>query len=195
MGEAHLLPGQGRRGADRLAGGRRPAGGRAACCWCRRSARRWMPGARAATRARPTSRGGCSSTGSTRTTRSPASACPFRYYFCQREAIETLVWLVEIAGKRDAQKLIQALRRSLQEGPALRQHRVPDHDGRPAADPPLRAGAGRRGRAGPAAGGPAPLRLQDGHRLGQDLGHGDGRRLVPLPQEARAGLGRFRPTS
>jgi type III restriction enzyme len=33
---------------------------------------------------------------------------PFRYYFCQREAIETLVWLVEIAGERDAQKLIQS---------------------------------------------------------------------------------------
>ena len=26
---------------------------------------------------------------------------PFRYYFCQREAIETLVWLVEIAGQHD----------------------------------------------------------------------------------------------
>lgn len=33
---------------------------------------------------------------------------PFRYYFCQREAIETLVWLVEIAGQRDTQRLIQA---------------------------------------------------------------------------------------
>ncbi len=33
---------------------------------------------------------------------------PFRYYFCQREAIETLVWLVEVAGQRDAQKLIQS---------------------------------------------------------------------------------------
>jgi type III restriction enzyme len=33
---------------------------------------------------------------------------PFRYYFCQREAIETLVWLVEIAGERDAQKLIRS---------------------------------------------------------------------------------------
>lgn len=33
---------------------------------------------------------------------------PFRYYFCQREAIETLVWLVEIAGERDAQKMIQS---------------------------------------------------------------------------------------
>ena len=32
---------------------------------------------------------------------------PFRYYFCQREAIETLVWLVEIAGERDVQRLIQ----------------------------------------------------------------------------------------
>lgn len=33
---------------------------------------------------------------------------PFRYYFCQREAIETLVWLTEIAGHRDTQELIQA---------------------------------------------------------------------------------------
>ena len=33
---------------------------------------------------------------------------PFRYYFCQREAIETLVWVVEIVGRRDAQNLIRA---------------------------------------------------------------------------------------
>ncbi len=33
---------------------------------------------------------------------------PFRYYFCQREAIETLVWLVEIGGQRDAKALIEA---------------------------------------------------------------------------------------
>jgi len=33
---------------------------------------------------------------------------PFRYYFCQREAIETLVWLVEIARECDAQNLIQS---------------------------------------------------------------------------------------
>lgn len=33
---------------------------------------------------------------------------PFRYHFCQREAIETLVWLVEIAGARDAQALIKS---------------------------------------------------------------------------------------
>lgn len=32
---------------------------------------------------------------------------PFRYYYCQREAIETLVWLLEIARECDAQKLIQ----------------------------------------------------------------------------------------
>ena len=32
---------------------------------------------------------------------------PFRYYFCQREAIETLVWLVEIAGQQDAKALIE----------------------------------------------------------------------------------------
>ena len=33
---------------------------------------------------------------------------PFRYYFCQREAMETLAWLVEIAGKGDAKDLIQS---------------------------------------------------------------------------------------
>ena len=33
---------------------------------------------------------------------------PFRYYFCQREAIETLVWLSEIAGQHDAKALIKA---------------------------------------------------------------------------------------
>jgi len=32
---------------------------------------------------------------------------PFRYYFCQREAIETLVWLVEIHRHKDAKDLIQ----------------------------------------------------------------------------------------
>jgi type III restriction enzyme len=31
----------------------------------------------------------------------------FRYHFCQREAIETLVYLVEIAGVRDAVKMVQ----------------------------------------------------------------------------------------
>ena len=38
----------------------------------------------------------------------PEFAAPFRYYFCQREAIETLVWLIEIAGQRDAKALINA---------------------------------------------------------------------------------------
>lgn len=37
----------------------------------------------------------------------PGFNSPFRYYFCQREAIETLVWLLEIVGVRDIQKLIQ----------------------------------------------------------------------------------------
>jgi len=32
---------------------------------------------------------------------------PFRYWFGQREAIETLAWLVEAAGKRDARALIE----------------------------------------------------------------------------------------
>ena len=38
----------------------------------------------------------------------PDFAAPFRYYFCQREAIETLVWLIEVAGQTDAKALINA---------------------------------------------------------------------------------------
>lgn len=38
----------------------------------------------------------------------PGFGVPLRYYFCQREAIETLAWLVEIAGQRDAWELIEA---------------------------------------------------------------------------------------
>ena len=36
----------------------------------------------------------------------PGFPAPFRYYFCQREAIETLVWLIEIAGQRDTKALL-----------------------------------------------------------------------------------------
>jgi len=45
---------------------------------------------------------------------------PFRYYFCQREAIETLVWLVEIAGQRDAKTLIKAYGKVVQRDLASR---------------------------------------------------------------------------
>ena len=38
----------------------------------------------------------------------PGYDVPFRYYFCQREAIETLAWLVEVAGHRDTKALIEA---------------------------------------------------------------------------------------
>lgn len=37
----------------------------------------------------------------------PGFGAPFRYYFCQREAIETLVWLAEVVGVRDVKQLIQ----------------------------------------------------------------------------------------
>lgn len=33
---------------------------------------------------------------------------PFRYWFCQREAIETLAWLIEVDGRLDTQELIKA---------------------------------------------------------------------------------------
>ena len=38
----------------------------------------------------------------------PGFDVPFRYYFCQREAIETLAWLVEVADRRDTKGLIEA---------------------------------------------------------------------------------------
>ena len=58
-------------------------------------------------------------------------AVPFRYHFCQREAIETLVWLVEVAGHRGRAGADRGLRRGLPEGPVHQEHRVPDHmDGR-----------------------------------------------------------------
>jgi type III restriction enzyme len=38
----------------------------------------------------------------------PGFGAPFRYYFCQREAMETLAWLVEIAATRDAADLIRS---------------------------------------------------------------------------------------
>ncbi len=38
----------------------------------------------------------------------PGFEAPFRYYFCQREAMETLAWLVEIAAKQDAEDLIRS---------------------------------------------------------------------------------------
>lgn len=33
---------------------------------------------------------------------------PFRFYFCQREAIETLIWLIEVARQRDSQELVKS---------------------------------------------------------------------------------------
>ncbi|MBW2108914.1 MAG: DEAD/DEAH box helicase family protein [Deltaproteobacteria bacterium] len=38
----------------------------------------------------------------------PGFGVPFRYYFCQREAMETLAWVVEIASKADAADLIRS---------------------------------------------------------------------------------------
>ena len=38
----------------------------------------------------------------------PGFPVPLRYHFCQREAIETLAWLVEIADSKDAAVLVQA---------------------------------------------------------------------------------------
>ncbi len=40
----------------------------------------------------------------------------FHYHFCQREAIETLVWLVEILGQKDVKALIEAYGTIVQKG-------------------------------------------------------------------------------
>ena len=39
---------------------------------------------------------------------------PFRYYFGQREAIETLIWLVEVAGIRDSKPLVETFAKIFQ---------------------------------------------------------------------------------
>ena len=135
------------------------------------------------------------STGSTRTTRSPGFAVPFRYYFCQREAIETLVWLVEIAGIATRRRSIQASRDEVYKRDLFTDNIVfqTTMDGRRQLRryvPELDARACRTCRRESAA-----LRFQDGHRLGQDLGDRDGCGLVTLPQEARPGFGRFPQTS
>ena len=119
----------------------------------------------------------------------PGFGIPFRYYFCQREAIETLVWLVEIAGQRDARKLIEAhatifkkdlftknitFQTTMNGRRQLRRY-VPELETNGVQDLP-----------------PEDLRrfrLQDGHRFRQDLGDGHGHRLGSLPQAAGAGLG------
>jgi hypothetical protein len=106
---------------------------------------------------------------------------PFRYYFCQREAIETLVWLVEIAGQRDAQKLSKHMRMFKKRSSTTSFQTTMD---------------GRRQIRRPWSwieGVQPPARkfgacLQDGHRLRQDDGHGHGHCLVALPPEEGAGL-------
>ncbi len=46
----------------------------------------------------------------------PGFPVPFRYHFCQREAMETLVWLVEIAGLLDTKVLIERYAKVFQSG-------------------------------------------------------------------------------
>ena len=73
-----------------LAGLRRSRACSSSCRWSTRSARGSRRGARPAIRASPASPDGCSSTGTT-----PSNARTRRFFFCQLEAIETLIWLAE----------------------------------------------------------------------------------------------------
>ncbi len=74
---------------------------------CRPSARKSKRGARAATRASPTRRAFCSTTGST-----PITGCAdgrkFAYHHSQREAIETLIYLYEVAKVRRHKALVES---------------------------------------------------------------------------------------
>ena len=83
----------------------------------------------------------------------------FRYYFCQREAIETLIYLNEV-------RRLDYL---------SRHGRVRRPDAR-------NRGSGHHRRRRPLE----PLCLQDGDRLRQDQGHEPGHRLELLPRSARA---------
>ena len=64
----------------------------------------------------------------------PGFGTPFRYYFCQREAMETLVWLVEIAAKGDARDLIDSYAEVYQKRPFFQEYCLSDHHGRPPSD-------------------------------------------------------------
>ena len=119
----------------------------------------------------------------------PGFDAPFHYYFCQREAVETLVWLAEIAGERDTKALIEAhgtifrkdlLSKSIEfqttmDGRRQLRRYVPELDSTGVQDLP-----------------PKDLRrfaFKMATGLGKDLGHGNGRRLGPIPQATRARLG------
>ena len=52
---------------------------------------------------------------------------PFRYWFCQREAIETLIYLIEIVGNRDATDLIANYAESIPARLTLKVHQVPHY--------------------------------------------------------------------
>jgi len=66
-----------------------------------------MPGARRTTRAPPTPRGGCFQYWFEEDHLLPSGEA-FRFYFCQREAVETLVYLYEVEQRRDVAELVQA---------------------------------------------------------------------------------------
>ena len=102
---------------------------------------------------------------------------PFRYHFCQREAVETIAWLVEIVGEHDTQKLIQAyatiFKKDLftdniefstrMDGQRRLRRYVPELNSEGEQElPPDR---------------PASFCLQNGYRFGQDLGDGYDHRL------------------
>ena len=107
----------------------------------------------------PTRRDGCSNIGSSTSTRTPIPGTPFRYYFAQREAVETVIYLYEVAHAPAAfpEPLV----------------------GRYATVPVAAAGQ-------PLI--PA-VRHQDGHRVGQDRSHGARHGLVIPAPAVRARLG------
>ncbi len=63
-------------------------------------------GARRGTRARRRPRAGCSASGSPTSIASTMGA-PFRFYFCQREAVETFIYLTEIEPVRGLKDLLE----------------------------------------------------------------------------------------
>ena len=187
MGETDISSGEGRRRADGLAGGR------------------FRPPPEPASAAAEDSRGGgcvaraAGYRGASDVTRRlfeywfeedheiAGFDAPFRYYFCQREAIETLAWLVEIDGRRDARALVETYATVTQRDLISKNIEFQTTmDGRRQLRryvPEL--GAGRR--TGSAAREHAPPRVQDGHGLGEDLGDGDGDRVVRLHKQHVSG--------
>ena len=75
--------------------------------WCTACGSWCTNGAKAATRELPLRRGSCSNTGSLPSIPFPAAGGAFQFYFAQREAVESVIYLYEVARYRDRHDMLR----------------------------------------------------------------------------------------